>query len=124
MFYHFIEIKDLNFNAFYPSVRLTLDLPIKTTNLDSIDFAIKDNVPLDLIIEDKSRLRKVKEALLISFSYVFRYLNRPYFLNAQDWSGQIISLNNDTNGMAREYFVTFRFLSLLNCMLSTHIYLF
>ena len=53
----------MNFNAFYPSVRLTLDLPIKTTNLDSIDFAIKDNVPLDLIIEDKSRLRKVKEAI-------------------------------------------------------------
>ena len=107
----FTEIKDLNFNAFYPSVRLTLDLPIKTTNLDSINFHIKDNIPLDLIIEDKSRLSHSQRN---SFNfYVFRYLNRPYYLNAQDWSDQIITLNNDTNGMSREYFVTFRFLSLL-----------
>ena len=59
----FLDIKDLNFNAFYPSVRLTLELSIKTKHLDSIDFHIKDNIPLDLIVEDKSRLEKIKGIL-------------------------------------------------------------
>ena len=104
----FLDIKDLNFNAFYPSVRLTLDLPIKTKHLDSIDFHIKDNIPLDLIVEDKSRFEKIK-GILAFIILLKRYLNRPYFLNAQDWKGQTIPVNNATNGMAREYFVTFRF---------------
>ena len=45
----------MNFNVFYPSVRLTLDLPIKTKNLDSIDIHIRNNIPLEFAIEDKNR---------------------------------------------------------------------
>ena len=51
----FEEIKDMNFNVFYPSVRLTLDLPIKTKNLDSIDIHIRNNIPLEFAIDDKNR---------------------------------------------------------------------
>ena len=44
-----------------------------------------------------------------------RYMRRPYFKNAQDMSGQKIILDNSTNGVSREYFVTFRFSSYAFC---------